>query len=321
MSPIPVVLLTGFLGSGKTTLLSRFLKCPEFQDSAVIINEAGDVGLDHALLEQGREDVVVLEGGCICCRMKGSLNDTLVRVLRRAAEQNLPLRRVVVETSGLTDPAPVLGALIADPRFVRDFTLAGVTTVIDAVHFDETHAHFPEARMQVAFADRLLISKADLVRDAAVRLVADRLSEINQHADRIVITPNPSDDRLLWIDPLDDAARVAKGLFWASEVSSNIVSASRTFPGQLVYDGVNEWLDDITTLFGERLLRLKGILQIEGVPDAVVLHGVQGLVYSPGTLQKSAVSDDAANAVVLIARDIERQDLIDALTRLAHRAV
>ena len=320
MNPIPVVLLTGFLGSGKTTLLSRLLSCPGFQDTAVIINEAGDVGLDHNLIERGREDVVLLEGGCICCRLKGGLNDTLVALLRRATDQNMPLRRIVVETSGLTDPFPVLGALIADPRFSRNFTLAGVTTVIDAVNFTKTHSLFPEARMQVALADRLLISKADLVDDAATDQVDANLSTLNQHAERFVMTSSAADDDRVWIDPLRDVVRpVAARRFWAGEVS-DIVSASQKFSGELAYDAVNEWLDDVTGLFGDRLLRLKGVLRIEGLPDAVVLHGVQGLVYSPGTLPQSIGADSAANAIILIARDVEQQNLTDALTRLVRIA-
>lgn len=318
MNPIPVVLLTGFLGSGKTTLLSRLLRHPEFRDSAVIINEVGDVGLDHTLIERGREDVVLLEGGCICCRLKGGLNDTLVALLRRASDQNMPLRRIIVETSGLTDPVPVLGALIADPRFGRNFTFAGVTTVIDAVNFSNTHSRFPEARMQVALADRLLISKADLVGDAdEVDQVDAKLSALNWYAERFVMTSSAADDDRVWIDPLRDSVRpVAARRFWAGEVSSNIAGASQKFSGELAYDAVNEWLDDLTGLFGDRLLRLKGVLRIAGLPDAVVLHGVQGLVYSPGTLPQTTSIDDAANAMVLIARDVERQDLADALTRL-----
>ncbi len=322
MKPIPVVLLTGFLGSGKTTLLSRLLSNPGFQDSAVIINEVGDVGLDHALIERGREDVVLLEGGCICCRLKGGLNDTLVALRRRATEQNMRLRRIVVETSGLTDPFPVLGALIADPRFSRNFMLAGVTTVIDSVNFSNTHVLFHEARMQVALADRLLISKADLAGDAEVNQVEARLSALNQHAERFVMTSSIADDVRVWIDPLCDAVRpLPAHRFWAGEASSNIVSAAKKFSGRLAYDAVNEWLDDVTSLFGDRLLRLKGVLRIECVPDAVVLHGVQGLVYSPGALQQSAGADAITNVMVLVSRDIQQQSLADALTRLERSAI
>lgn len=321
MSRTPVVLLTGFLGSGKTTLLSRLLKTRNFQDSAVIINEVGDVGLDHTLVERGSEDVVLLEGGCICCRLKGGLNETLVTLRRRATERNMPVRRVLVETSGLTDPSPVLAALIADPRFSRNFTLAGVTTVVDALNFHKTHSLFPEARMQIALADRLLISKADLAGDAQVHRVDVALSTLNQHAERFVITSSTADDDRVWIDPMDDAIRPAPvHRFWAGGVSSNIASAARNFPGRLAYDVVNEWLDHVTSLYGDRLLRLKALLRIEEVPDLVILHGVQGLVYSPGALKPSSDTNLIANAVVLIARDIEQQSLSDALTRLAASA-
>lgn len=318
VSPIPVVLLTGFLGSGKTTLLSRLLRIPRFQDSAIIINEVGDVGLDHTLVERGREDIVLLEGGCICCRLKGGLNDTLVALLRGATQRNMPVRRVIVETSGLTDPFPVLGALVADPRFIRNFTLAGVTTVVDALNFTNTESLFPEARMQVALADRVLISKTDLASTAQVHQVDVVLSSLNQHAERFIITSASADDDRVWIDPSLDAIRSASAQpFWAGGVSSNIASAARIFPGRLAYDAVNDWLDHVTTLYGDRLLRLKALLRIEEVSDLVILHGVQGLVYSPGALTPSSDANLMANAVVLIARDIEQPSLADMLTRLA----
>ena len=135
----------GFSWERKNNFIFSIVKNSQISDSAIIINEVGDIGLDHALVERGREDIVLLEGGCICCRLKGGLNDTLVALLRGAMARNYlsPCHRIE-EASGLTDPFPVLGALIADPRFSRNFTLAGVTTVVDALDFSTSHSLFPK---------------------------------------------------------------------------------------------------------------------------------------------------------------------------------
>ncbi len=144
MNRIPLVLLTGFLGAGKTTVLNTLLATPDFRDTAVVINEAGDVGLDHLLVEQGSDSITMLEGGCLCCRAKGALAPALANLMRRAREENLPpFKRVVVETSGLSDPAPLLEGLIADAFFNRFFELAGVVTAIDARAFLATVDRHP----------------------------------------------------------------------------------------------------------------------------------------------------------------------------------
>jgi G3E family GTPase len=316
---IPVVLLTGFLGSGKTTILSQLLCRPEFCDTAVVINEVGEVGLDHLLIEQGRDDVVMLEGGCICCRMKGGLNETLGSLLKRSENEGLTFKRVIVETSGLTDPYPVLGALVADARFMRSFVLAGVATVVDAVNFAATYAAFPEARMQVALADRVLISKADLVDERRVREIDAELATVQPAADRVILRNDGRHASSAWIDPLASIqSTVAPNTFWASETSGGIATAALSFPGQLAYDAVNDWLDHTVELFGDRLLRSKAILHLDGMAAPVVLHVVRGLAYSPGTA--GAGEPDALNRAVLIAQDVSRRDLDDALIRLAQIA-
>lgn len=316
MSDIPVVLLTGFLGAGKTTLLNDLLKRPAFRDTAVIINEAGDAGIDHALIETGSDEVMLLEGGCICCRMKGSLNATLNGLLRRRAMDGLAFRRVVVETSGLADPAPVLHALIADPLFNRHFSISGVTTVVDAANFAATLAHHAEGMMQVALADRILVTKADLARPGQLAAVEREVAVLNPLAECRVLDAAGRDGALIWIDPRE-TPRPMRRRFTASGVGHAVTTASLAFPGRLTQGKVDEWLDRVSDLFGAALLRLKGILHLEETPQPVVLHGVQGLVYSPGLLATGAGDE---NRMVLIARGIEEQDLADALTLLAGMA-
>ncbi|MBJ3774541.1 CobW family GTP-binding protein [Acuticoccus mangrovi] len=319
MTPTPVVLLTGFLGSGKTTLLNRLLGSPDFADTAVVINEAGSVGLDHALIEKGEEDVVMLEGGCICCRLRGSLNRTLNDLVRRRAKDGMGFSRVVVETSGLADPEPILHALVADPLFVRHYAMSGVVTVVDAVHALDTLADHVEGRMQVALADRLLITKTDIATHRRAPLES-ALTALNPMADRLVAAEMP-DAALVWLDPGAVPSRRPNRTPRCHAVPSDaveIATASRVFPGALSRCAIDDWLDHTSDLFGPALLRLKGILQVEGVAEPVVLHGVQGLVYSPGTAPREAGRD---NRMVLIARDLPAVLLEDALDRLAARVV
>lgn len=317
---IPVVLLTGFLGAGKTTLLNDLLKRKAFRDTAVIINEAGDIGIDHVLIEKGSDEVVLLEGGCVCCQMRSGLTAALNGLLRRRAVDGLAFKRVIVETSGVADPAALLHAMIADPLFNKHFVLAGVTTVVDAVHLPTTLAHHAEALIQVAVADRLLISKADLVQEEALADVTARLTAMNPQAERRVIKPRLRDGSLIWIDPTEDhdiAFRHAP--FAASGVSHDISTMGRSFDGVLSPDAVDEWLDHTSDLFGSSLLRLKGVLQIEGADRPVVLHGVQGLVYSPGSLS-GPQAGMRSNRMMLIGRGIGAVELDDALARLAEAA-
>lgn len=311
---IPVVLLTGFLGAGKTTLLNDLLRLPTFRDTAVVINEAGDVGIDHALIETGSDDVFLLEGGCICCRLRGSLNTTLNGLLRRRAVEGVGFKRVVVEASGLADPAPILHALVADPLFNRHFVLAGVTAVVDALNFSDTLAHHAEGVTQVALADRILITKTDLASPAALAKVEGEVAALNPEAELHLLSLQNRDGGMLWIDALRAARREPRSVSMPGDVSHDVSTIALSFPGRLSREAIDEWLDRTDELFGAALLRLKGILWLEDLDAPVVLHGVQGLVYSPGTLADATTGD---NRIVLIAREIEGQDLADALTLLA----
>jgi len=161
---ISFTLLTGFLGSGKTTVLSELLKQPDMEGTAVVINEFGEVGLDHLLVESTQEDILLLESGCLCCTVRSDLIEALERLLFRMEEGEIPeIRRVVIETTGLADPAPILQTLIRDPELGKRFALDGVVTTVDAVNGKETLEHYPESRKQVAVADRILLTKLDLI--------------------------------------------------------------------------------------------------------------------------------------------------------------
>lgn len=318
MSGIPVLLLTGFLGSGKTTLLNRLLAHESWRDTAVVINEAGAVGIDHLLVEAGREDVELLEGGCMCCAQRGSLGSAVRALVRRRADEGLgPFRRVVVETSGLADPNPLLQSLIADPGLSRHCRPAGVVTVVDAATARASLAGHAEAMLQVALADLLLITKTDLVgREETEALLAD-LARLNPEAPTATVRFGAVDPARVWVEDLGLSTDwVFRRRRVASGPASVVATASLAFDGTLTEEDVDRWLERTLAVFGPALLRFKGILDIEGSDRPVVIHGVQHLVHSPGTLS-GWPAGPRRNRVVLIGREVDPSLLDDALGRLA----
>ena len=188
--PIPVSILTGFLGSGKTTLLNRLLKDPELKDTAVIINEFGEVGLDHLLVEQADEGIIELSDGCLCCTVRGALVDTLGDLVDRVQTGKVALKRVIIETTGLADPAPVIQSIMGHPVMVQAFRLDGVLTTVDVVNGMATLDNHEEAVKQVAMADRLVLTKTDLPEAKADRdALVSRLKRLNPGA-RLVDAPS-----------------------------------------------------------------------------------------------------------------------------------
>src|SRR5262249_40756502 len=209
---IPVCVLTGFLGSGKTTLLARLLKSDAFSRTAVIINEFGEVGLDHELIETSDESFVTLQTGCLCCTVRGDLVRTLSDILRRRDEGSVtPFERVVIETSGLADPAPILQALMSDDELAARLALAGVVTTVDAVNGGDTLGRNPESIKQVAVADRLILTKTDLADASPDDLVA-RLAALNPIAPLIPVSFGAVDPARLFDADVRDATRRPRDL-------------------------------------------------------------------------------------------------------------
>jgi len=213
---VPVTIITGFLGSGKTTVLNHLLRLPSLADTVVIVNEFGAVGLDHLLIEQAVEDAVLLKNGCVCCTVRGDIADTLdVLWQRREAGELPPFRRIAIETTGLADPAPVAHALLAEPGARYACRLDGIVTTVDALHGPMQLERQPEARRQVAMADRILLTKTDLADPAQIAATEARIAALNAGAPRRhviagavdpgdVFDLGPDGDRLeQWLRPFD----------------------------------------------------------------------------------------------------------------------
>ena len=326
---IPVTLFTGFLGSGKTTLLNRILADPQFSDSAVIINEFGAISIDHLLVATPRENMFVLESGCVCCTVQGELVDTLVGLLRERGTDGVPaFRRVLVETTGLADPIPLLEVLAAHPAIPVYFALHSVVTLVDGVNALEQLQEFRESRRQVAVADRILISKTDLADAESLAALALKLGELNTDAPRLNIDPRSVDPRALFGVEYFDVAQgrgdvndwlrdggAARGGFVAH--TGNVQSFSIRHDAPVTRAGRVLWLDLLAGLKGRDLLRVKGVFNVEGEPVAV--HAVQRIVHEPVPLP-AWPDGERASRIVFITRGIARDAIEKTLDVLGYVA-
>ena len=309
----PVFVLTGFLGSGKTTLLNRLLRDPALADSAVIVNELGDVALDHLLVERVEGEVAVLRSGCVCCALRSDFESTLRELLAKRDEGSIPaFARVVVETTGLADPAPLVHTVDANPLISHFCRLGAVLTTVDAVNAPRQLTEQWEARKQVALADRLLLTKTDLV-DASDELAA-RLVELNPYAAVHRVDASSTTVELLSPVAVHAAPAAAMGLLAGRPISrlhgevDSLVLEAQT---PLDWPRLQQWLAELRANDGERLLRLKGVVRIAEEQDPLLLHGVHHLFHPP--LRAPSIAWPAARStVVLILRSV-RPPEADAL--------
>jgi G3E family GTPase len=332
--PLPLTVLTGFLGAGKTSLLNRLLKDPALAGTAVLINEFGEIGLDHLLVEKISDDLVLLPSGCVCCTMRGDLIDALERLLRDLDNRRANLTRVVLETTGLADPAPVLHTVMVHPYLLMRYRLDGVVTVVDAVNGLATIERHPEAMKQAAAADRLALAKTDLLdtaerRDTAAQLTA-RLKRLNPAAPILDIAAGEATPaRLINCGLYDPDSKVPDVRRWLAEeayaaadahghhhhdeerIRSLTLATDRALPAATF----DMFLDLLRGLHGPNLLRVKGIIKIAESPDEpVVIHGVQH-VFHPPTSFPAWPDDDRRTRLVFITCDIDPRairDLFDA---------
>jgi G3E family GTPase len=333
---IPVTLLTGFLGSGKTTVLNHVLKQPGMAATAVIVNEFGEIGIDHLLVESATDDVVLLNSGCLCCTVRGDIVDTLLNLFVGRANGKVPhFSRVVIETTGLADPAPILHTLISDPLIAARYTLDGVVATVDAVNGAGTLDRQIEAVKQAAVADRLLLTKTDLAEPAARRAIEGRLAALNPSAPIIPVAQGEVDPALLFnlgfFDPATKGVDVQRWLrdeaFAAGHEHDHDddhldpnrhddrIRAFCIIRERPISWGVlSGWLDGLATMRGDDLLRFKAIVALSNRPDQpVVLHGVQHLFHPPVLLPQWP-SEDHRTRMVFITRDLPQAAIEATLT-------
>ena len=315
---IPVAVITGFLGSGKTTLLRAVLRDPAYAGSAVIVNEWGEIGLDHELLETGGENLLGLANGCLCCAMRGDLARTLLDLLARRKAGSIPaFHRVLIETSGLADPGPILHTLLNDPALAENFRVEAVVTVVDAVLAEETIARHPEAAQQIILADRILLSKTDLVSDTTV--LEERIAALNPGAPRLRAVQGAIAPDALFAS----AARPEAVAAW---LQANALPQARHSAGVETISILRDapipavilplFLEALAEHAGEKLLRMKGIVQVAESPEQpAILHGIRHVLH-PMQWLDAWPSADHRSRLVLIGQGIPRwwpARLLDAL--------
>jgi G3E family GTPase len=307
----PVNLITGFLGSGKTTLLQRLLADPALADAAVLINEFGEVGLDHHLLGRIDETMVLLQSGCLCCTIRGELSTAIKDLHSKRERGTVPaFRRLVVESSGLADPFPILSTVQADPVLRHHFRLGNVVTTVDAVN----GVARPESVKQVAVADRLVLTKTDLVSDSEA-LVA-KLRRLNPDAPLWRAAEQEIEAAALF----DDGRASPLRAFPASPAPHGSIHAFvMTFEGALDWTMFGVWLTMLLNRHGGLVLRVKGILNVAGSLTPVAIHGVQHLVHPP--VHMTAWPDaDRRSRLVFIVDGLDRIAIERSLEAFLHPA-
>jgi G3E family GTPase len=308
---LPVSLITGFLGSGKTTLLNRLLQRPEMADSAVIINEFGEIALDHLLVEPITGEAVVLTSGCVCCAVRGDLKDALRRLLIQRDRGEVPaFSRMLIETSGLADPAPVVQLLLNNPLLGHDLRLDTVATTVDSTGGFDQIEHYPEVLKQVAIADRLLVTKTDIAPAGRIEALIRALRGINPGAPIETVLHGEIDPAKLFgaglFEQRDPARWLNDHAYHDHHHTRGINAFAFAAERPLDWLAFHRWLGDLRAAYGDRLLRVKGLLNIADEKGPVVIHGVQHIFHPPVALRQWP-DGERRSRLVMIVRDLDRE--------------
>jgi len=334
---IPVTLLTGFLGSGKTTLLNKLLNHPDMKDTAVIINELGEAGLDHILARTVEsphiaDNTVLLESGCLCCTLRNELADTLRDLFFKRALGGIPeFRRIVIETTGMADPGSIMANLLNEPVIGSTYRLDAVVVTVDATHGLQQLDKHTEARKQAAVADVLLITKVDLASAEQISALTEKLQDINPGATIHRITHGHIDPQaIINVGLFDVESRMAQPQRWLRAPrrpgamsgtlpqkthDDAISSFTVTLPTSLTWHQLEPVLQWLCATFGENLLRLKGIVHAEDQPAPLAVHAVQHTLYPP-TLLAGWGEDEPITRVVLIGKGLDETVVRKALMQI-----
>ena len=314
----PITVLTGFLGAGKTTVLNHLLRQPALARTAVLVNEFGDIGIDHLLVEKLDENTVLLNAGCLCCTVRGDLTRVLREMMPRARRDEIS--RIVIETTGLAEPAPILATLMTDPVVASTYRLDGVVTVVDAVAGETNLTARAEAMRQVAVADRIVVTKSDLADPAP--LLA-RIAALNPGAPVIVADHGAVDPAaVLNAGLFDPASKISDVAGWLGaealahrhhDHDARISSFCLTFDKPLHWQGGGTWLELLIQTRGKDILRIKGILNLLGQDRPVAIHGVQHVLHPPVLLSAWPEGDPRTSRLVFITQDLPRAAIEEGL--------
>ena len=327
----PIIVLTGFLGSGKTTLLNRLLKHPALGDAAVLINEFGEVGIDHQLVEAVDESTVLLSSGCLCCTIRDDLKQAIMEVHdKRSRGLVPPYRRMIVETTGLADPAPILATLMNDVSLRHHYRLGTIITTVDAVNGLDQLERQEESLKQAAVADRIVLTKTDIAETERVETLGHRLEQINPSAERLVVVHGDVDaERVLRADVYDPASKGEEVLRWieaeaaaphahtehgrdVNRHDASIYSFCLIHDEPVDWTVFGIWLTMLLHTHGEHILRVKGLLNVEGIDTPVVINGVQHIIHPPMHLD-AWPDENRQSRVVFIVRGLERALIEESL--------
>jgi G3E family GTPase len=311
----PIDIVTGFLGSGKTTLLGNLLKKGGFEGTSVIINEYGQAGLDHRLIRRIEERTTLLSGGCVCCNRRDDLVAELSNMLNAHQTGELPLDRVVIETTGMADPAPILFSIFTHPVLVHHYSVESVISCLDAVNGERHLDNNPESVKQIASSDRIVITKTDIEEEEAILRLRERVAEINPAARILEATSDRIPDALFPPD-VGRPPRVRPPLL-PSEAkggrhASNIRSMSIGFEEPLDWLAFGVWFSMLLQEYGEKMFRVKGIVDV-GEKGPIVLNGVQHVIHPPIHLEDWKDYETRRSEIVFIMRDIEPRRILDSL--------
>jgi G3E family GTPase len=331
--PIPVTVLTGFLGSGKTTVLNHLLHQPGMEGVVAIINEFGEVGLDHLLVETSEERFALLDNGCVCCSVREDLAVLLGELSSREASGRLPpIRRILIETTGLADPVPVLHTLMTAPSAVARYRIDGVVVTVDAVNALRSLDHHPEAVKQIAVADRILLTKTDLADEMLLAELEQRIGQINPTVDVARVNHGCIEPGLVFEAGLfapdarsgpvaDWFASAAKATVSHSHAAadhahhSDISSFSLIVHEPIRWAAFSRWLDYVAALKGDELLRFKALINVADRPQGpLIVHAVQHVLHPPIAMD-AWPSDDHSSRLVFIVRDIAADAIERTLAR------
>jgi len=328
INQIPVTVITGFLGSGKTTLLSSILKKKEMQKTAVIINEFGEIGLDHALIEHTDENIVELQSGCICCTIQGDLNKTLIDLFDKMMNGKVSsFNRILIETTGLANPVPIIHTLMSSIELIRIYSLDGVITVVDSINGEKTLDLHEESLKQLALAEKIILSKTDIVDKNEIKSLVYRIKEINP-VSQIIFSKfgNIPLEEIFGLGAYDPYKKSADVKNWlaaekykdkkhhhhhdVNRHNENIRAFSMMSENPVNMIAFSFFRDMITAALGANLLRMKGIVNIAGEERPAVIHGVQH-IFHPVQWLETWPDNDRRTKLVFITQNIKKEQIED----------